>query len=458
MNAPRELPTDLALPHLAQALDEAVMGEVFGAALRMHGTQLESCCAERIKYRPRRNCSLSYRLQLRDTATNRTFEQRVAARVCTSEDAVRRAGHAGAAVLAATAAGPALRLFPALDMLTWWWPNDPKLSAPRVLADERVLREQVLPEVVAALSGGHGTLIDYQLEVVQYVPEHRLCARVDLHWLACGGRVRQTVYAKSSREPGGATAHAILRDLQASEAWHAGHLRTPRALLWQPAFGLHWQEALPGRAMQDLSPAESLCLAPRLGEQLAALHGTAVAAPRVVTPQSLRARLDEVCDILAYVLPDSSAALRRARDYLYPGFAALELAGTAAVTLHGDLHARNILVDGGELGLIDLDGLQRGPAVMELGGWIAGCMYRALLEQATPARDSATWRAMFDAYAGAGGRVPNAQVLAWATAWNLLCQRAWRCVVNLKTGRYAIAPRVIALACEVARARTLEAA
>ena len=31
--------------------------------------------------------------------------------------------------------------------------------------------------------------------------------------------------------------------------------------------------------------------------------------------------------------------------------------------------------------------------------------------------------------------------LAWATAWSLLTQRAWRCVVNLKPGRWAIAPR-----------------
>ena len=33
--------------------------------------------------------------------------------------------------------------------------------------------------------------------------------------------------------------------------------------------------------------------------------------------------------------------------------------------------------------------------------------------------------------ADAGGTRPQLRKLAWATAWNLLCQRAWRCVVNL---------------------------
>jgi thiamine kinase-like enzyme len=126
--------------------------------------------------------------------------------------------------------------------------------------------------------------------------------------------------------------------------------------------------------------------------------------------------------------------------------------------LHGDLHARNILVDGGQLAFIDLDGLQRGPAALELGGWIAGSMYRALLDDAAPARESAAWQALLDAYAGAGGTAPESHELALATAWNLLCQRAWRCVVNLKLGRYAIAPRLIELAHDIAHERHLEAA
>jgi hypothetical protein len=96
--------------------------------------------------------------------------------------------------------------------------------------------------------------------------------------------------------------------------------------------------------------------------------------------------------------------------------------------------------------------------VLELGAWIADGMYRALLDGAAPARDGAAWQALLDGYADAGGTRPPLRMLAWATAWNLLCQRAWRCVVNLKPGRFAIAPRLIVLASEVAGMHRLEAA
>jgi len=456
MNRVHELPRDRALPHLARALDEAAMAEVFADAVRMHGAQIESCRIERIKYRPLRNCTLSYRLQLRDTAANRVFEQRVAARLCSDGDAARRAAQAGKAKALPSLAGPALRLLPALDMLTWWWPNDPKLAAPGVLADARLLREHVLPELVAALSAGRGTLVDHQLEIVQYVPEHRLCARVDLRWRAGGDLMEQRVYAKASREPDGATANAILRALQSSPAWRARQLRTPRPLLWQPAFGLHWQQALPGCALLDLAPAAAARLAAPLGAQLAALHGSPVAVARELTPQLLRARLTEVTKVLGDVLPGSRGALQRAAACLSEGL--FGLAGVPAATLHGDLHPRNILADGGQLALIDLDGVRRGPALLELGAWVADGMYRALLDDAAPARDGAAWQALLDGYADAGGTRPQLRMLAWATAWNLLCQRAWRCVVNLKPGRFAIAPRLIVLASEVAGMHRLEAA
>ncbi len=449
-------PEDRALPHLGQALNETAMAEIFGRTVRMHGVQLERCSVERIKYRPHRNCTLSYLLRLRDTAADRVFEQRVSARLCSGGDSARRAQRAGESLLLPSLAGPALRLLPMLDMLTWWWPNDPKLAAPRVLADARVVREQVLPELVAALSAGGGRLTDYRIDVVQYVPEHRLCARVDLLWHHGGERVTQTVYAKSSREPDGATAHGYLHALQSCAAWQRGELRTPRALLYQPAFDLHWQEGLPGRALLDLDPAQVAALAAPLGAQLAALHRTPVATARAVTAQSLRDRLHDVRSALAAVLPASHDVLGRATRHLGAGIAMAACRPPA--TLHGDLHARNVLAHGGELALIDLDGLRRGPAVMELGAWIADGMYRALLEGADHARDGAAWQALLDGYARGGGLAPLPHELAWATAWHLLCQRAWRCVVNLKPGRFAIAPRLIELACEVAGARSLEAA
>jgi hypothetical protein len=58
------LPQDAALPHLARALDSVAMAPVFADAL--HGPKLLSCEVVRVKYRPTRSCSVSYRLRLSD--------------------------------------------------------------------------------------------------------------------------------------------------------------------------------------------------------------------------------------------------------------------------------------------------------------------------------------------------------------------------------------------------------
>jgi aminoglycoside phosphotransferase (APT) family kinase protein len=448
------LPQDRALPQLARALDMRVMAEVFADELRVHGAQLESCTIERVKYRPNRNCTLSYLLRLRDGSSGQALEQRVAARLCGGGDSMRRAARASATPLHPSPSGPALRLLPALDMLTWWWPNDAKLTAPHLLADAHALREHVLPELVAVLSDGRGTLVHHEIEIVQYVPELRLTARVDLHWQTDGQHAQQRVYAKASREPDSASAHEMLRTLQDSPAWGVGCLRTPRALLWQPAHALRWQLGLPGQALLDLPRTEAARLAAPLGAQLAALHGTPVAAASDLTRADLHSRLLQITELLGDSLPESRGTLRRAAEHLSDGLHWLD--GAALVTLHGDLHPRNVLTDGDHLALIDLDDLHRGPALLELGAWMAEGIYRALLEGGAPTRDRAAWQALLDGYADAGGIRPRPQAMAWACAWNLLCQRAWRCVVNLKPGRFAIAPRLITLAAYIARSQSLE--
>lgn len=416
------LPDDPVLPTLPQLVDGPAMAAHFGPALHAQGLHVEACEVERVKYRPRRNASISYRLALRDADDGERSERRVAARL-------REGG-----------------------LLQWaWWPLDRRLAAPAVLDDGAALAARWLPEVLAVLDGPGARLLSQRVHVVQYVPEQRLTARVALRWQRDGVPREATVYAKASREPDGATAHGLLAALQASPAWQAGRLRTPRALLWQPATGLQWQAEVPGRALLD--HPEAARFAGPLGAQLAALHAQPLVLARRLDGAALRARLAEVSTTLALVLPGARSDLQRAVAALERGIAALDGEPTAA--LHGDLHPRNVLVDGDTLSLIDLDGARRAPAVLELGSWCADGAYRALLAGAPARRDAAAWAALLEAYARAGGHAPTPARLAWATAWQLLTQRAWRCVVNLKPGRFEIAPQLVAQAAAWAAAPDL---
>jgi hypothetical protein len=441
------LPYDAVLPQLAVALDPAAMAEAFADVLRPHGVHVDACRVERVKYRPGRNATLGYLLSLRDGGS-RAFEQHVAARLCAAGDA-QRTVRASAAALGPSQAGPALHWLPALDMLTWWWPNDRKLRAPRAMCNPSVLREQVLPALMPVLGARAADVTACEVSVVQYVPELRLCTRVDLAWQVRAEVHARRVYGKASREQHGAIAHGLLGQLQASRAWREGRLRTPRALLWHEPTETGWQEGLAGEPLLDAPPQLQAACAAALGAQLAALHATPTTTDRETTPDGLRQRLDEVVRVLWPLLGSAPAAAAQALLAAWPAL------GESSSTLHGDFHGRNILVEdrpgGPRVALIDLDGICRGPALLELGAWIADAIYRALLEGAPADRDQAAWRVLIEAYVEAGGTRPEPHALRWAVGWQLLTQRAWRCVVNLKPGRYALAPRLIELASELAQ-------
>jgi hypothetical protein len=447
------LPRDAVLPQLPLALDPAAMAQVFAEVLRPHGMRVDACHIERVKYRPGRNAVVGYRLSLHDGGFH-ALEQHVTARLCGDRGAASFEGRSASA-LQPSRAGPSMRCLPALEMVTWWWPNDPKMRAPGTLTDPTFLREHLLPELMPALGADAADAAGVQaspVELVRYVPGQRLCARVDLRWHSGAEVHERRVYCKAQRNDG-RVGHAVLEQVQASQAWREGRLHTPRAYLWHAASETSWQEGLPGQALLDAAPQLQLACAPGIGAQLAALHATPMVAPAEVSAAGMRQELAEVVRVLSPVL--GAAGLNETAQALLDHWPALADGG-AANTLHGDFHGRNILVEdrpGAQPALIDLDCLCRGPGVLELGSWIADAIYRALVAGDAPDRGRPVWRAFIDGYVAAGGHRPSPAELAWSVGWNLLMQRARRCVIKLKVGRFELAPRLVQLAREMASAR-----
>jgi aminoglycoside phosphotransferase (APT) family kinase protein len=436
------LPDDPALPHLATALDGDAMARVFESML---ARPVEGCRVDRVKYRPRRNASVSYVIALRD-GEGRAFEQAVATRWCQGGESARRHAQALQRASHPSAAGPSWSHRPDLDLLAAWAPNDPKLSALAELLDAERLRTRWLPEVAAVL--GRASVRSHTTTLVQWVPEHRACARVDLQ--LDDGRAL-ALYAKADTEAPVAATHAVLQALHANP-----RLRTPRPIACQPAAGLYWQEAIDGQPLAALGRQFGLRHAAQVGELMAALHATPVPAASEITAEGLRRERHEAARMLAIALPSWQPTLGRVTAALDHGDAAMR--ALAPCTLHGDLHRGNLLATASGLALIDLDSVRRGPAVLELGSWIADSIYLALLDGHAPQTMAPQWRELLRAYAGAGGTPADDALLAWATAQQLLCQRAYRCVANLKPCRFALVPALLHQAAAIAQARSVDAA
>jgi Phosphotransferase enzyme family len=446
-----KLPVQTTLPPtVPRALDTDAMAHVLAGLLP--GLHVLSCQLLRVKLRLQGTSSISYRLSLLEPQCGRVFEQDVSARLCRGGGSARRFAEAAQQPWRASAAGPALSHLPELDMVLHWLPNDAKLPAVGLLLDDAELRQHCLLTVVAALTAGDSELVGHHTTLVQHVPELRVCARVELQLRDAAGQGGvHTVYAKADLEHPGAVTQRHMQTLWHSAAQRSGRLHTPRPLLWHEPSGLHWQCAAPGRPLADLGDHVSPAWSARVATSLAALHGTVLRELPALPVAHLMADAEQAAALLLQVQPAWHDEVGRAWSALmaWPQASQL-LADEPVVTLHGDLHPGNLLVNGDQLSLIDLDSLRAGPAVWELGGWWADVLYRGLLvdcplHQLAPAADR-----FLAAYEEAAGVHLHRRLLAWCTAWALLAKRAQRCAANLKPGRLDVVPALLALASTLA--------
>jgi hypothetical protein len=292
-------------------------------------------------------------------------------------------------------------------------------------------------------------------QVVSYFPEHACTVRADLvlEDSADGAGRSWSVFGKTRYDAAGADTFSVMRDLWDSGAHARGDVGLARPLAYQPRHRLLWQEAVAGATLDRHlgAPGCDSQVVGRVGRALAAFHGSGVAATRAVTVKGILDGLEETARVIGLVLPRChsrvSALVARLRDLApTPG------RGRPA-TLHGDLHSKNILIDGARVILIDLDRVSEGPPVAELGSLIAEIRYRIARSSRTPGAGHPLAEALVRGYRQhAAWPVPSAEI-DWYTAAALIGERAYRCLTSLKPGRMDIVDDLIELAEQLSRRR-----
>lgn len=179
----------------------------------------------------------------------------------------------------------------------------------------------------------------------------------------------------------------------AGEAAAALPVTTPRLLA--ASDGVTRWSALPGALLHD-----------RLGVADGHLIGRAVRAVHA-TPPPMTAELHDavaevaVCDLwlarLAPFDPELALALRPARDAVAAALIGEPAAPT--VTVHRDLHDKQVLIDDGRVGLLDFDLLAAGEAALDLANLLVHLELRALQGLVTEAAAHALAAAVVDGYA-----------------------------------------------------------
>ena len=244
--------------------------------------------------------------------------------------------------------------------------------------------------------------VDASLVRLRYKPERRWVGR-----LALAGTPMAVV--KAYAEAGYETA------LRGSQAWvDRPPLRVPRVLKALPHRGLIALQWIEGRPLAEAlldgkagSPEVALA-----GEALAGVHGQSGAGLPGPMRSDQAAGVLSVAAAIGFQLPALSARAHRLALEVAEG---LEAPGATVAPTHGDFHAGQVLLAGGEAALIDFDVATLGAPATDLASFLAHLEWRAGVGPAWAGQAQALGEALLDGYAR-GGRPPSREELALHTA------------------------------------------
>lgn len=458
---------DPKLPQLEQAVDCAQMRQIFQQALSLHGAlhgavhgavdgrsiRVRECTLDRMKYKPGKSCLILYRLCLcpagnqagnhrNDAAENQ--EQLICARFYPQGESRRRFVQAKERAVSATPSSlkhdeASILHLPELEMVAWLFPTDPKLTGLPRLMDPSVVEREILPSIVEHLLADR-LATPWQIKrldhtLIHYAPEHTCTVRVQVDVTQQDADPMQfTLYGKTYSNDEGAETHRLMQELWQESAHCTQPLTFAKPLGYDPQHRILWQLGLAGKPL--IAYEDDVCFERYLQKAaaaVAALHQSAAKPKRKTERQQWLAKLSEMRNLLTQMRPERQHQTEHIIDHLLAS--ASHLADEAGALLHGDLHLQNFLVDGEMIALIDMDNLTSGSPWQDVGSFVAGLYYRALLKGQAYEQTRRFASSFCDAYVVHSQRGDVSGAVDWYTAAALINERVYRTISRWKGGR-----------------------
>ena len=429
------LPVDGFLPGLAEAVDPIAMARRLQVAMFGGGTchQVERCVIERVKYQPGRRCTIGYQLRVRDGQTGAVRDHYLSARLFEPGAARERFEKQRRQKLEPARFGPPLIFIAELEAILWSFPNDRHQPALALIADADRLASEVAPGLVAKHWGEAWSIEAFEPSIASYVHERRCSVRATmrLHHRATGETRGWTVYGKTSGADSTAKTDQAAKRFWESEARASGAFDMPRPLGPWPDDRVVWQEAVAGRPLAagrgEKLDADAFR---RAGMATSALHGALAVGVGWSSGDTPIGRLVERANVILCGWPWLKESIAPIVARLVATAPARKLALTA--TAHGDLHARNILIDRDRVVLIDLDEAVDAPPMQDVGHFAAYLLWEELnADQDQPAVE-ASIRTFVEGYRDrASWPSPTAEI-TWFAAAAMISEKVFRSVTLMQ--------------------------
>lgn len=395
---------DPFLPQREVLLNADIMEARIGAhpAVQQYG-KITHCERRRTKYRIGESLRVLYRV------CSREGESLVSARAFAAGKSTEAYERAVATLPTCRTASPIFH-DAELETIFWLFPHDRKLPSLPTLSSvpQRLAHSMNMPWVNS--------------RVVAYAPEKSATVQ-------CLGTSGETLayakmYAGGDGVPSVRNHCALYHSLSPEEPY----LRLPRILGYVAPYHLLCIESQDGQRIIDLRGAALSRGITRLGTAVARFHQ--LPAPPEV---SRFTRLDfdhliQAASLVSQARPDTAEHAATLVNLLSQRW---QSPTTAPVCLHGDVHAKNGIVQDDRIALIDLDQVALGPAAAELGSFLASLHYWCCIGLLSSATRDELEAAFLEGYAMVSP-VPECHTIRWYTAAALLAERALRAVNRVR--------------------------
>lgn len=319
-----------------------------------------------VRYRPGAPCWILYRLKLRD-AKGRKVEALLSARLLQTGESAPRIGREA---LARYASHPGRVLHT---------PTAYVAEAHLALCAFPI--DSALPGLFDALDAGRmkrhlsrmwearGLRVrDVHLHVLGYTPHARAAIGYEV-W----AEERKTGVPEVRRLIGKMHAKKAAARLFSDQwaLWRArrGRIRMPPPVGYVAAAGLTFQERVRGERLGGLVDTPRFVKPLRkAARMLAALHGTLLPLQSRRKPADEAQTVERWAGVLSVIRPDLAPRVTRLRDRLT---AEIESRARLEGPIHADFHHTNVLVDDGEVTIIDFDEMAHGDPMLDVGRFLA---------------------------------------------------------------------------------------
>ncbi len=373
---------DPALPGLERLLDAAAFRDALQTAA---GLSILSARLRYLRYKPAQNCLAAFTLNLGgiEVECHAKAYRLVDA---TKLDKVRRRPCYDGPL------GGGRFVWPHLGIEACVFPNDNKLDSLPLLADP-VRREDFLRRHLP----GRADLWRSTVRTLAYKPERRWVGALEVDGVP---RAVCKLYGKSAFDDVRAKARHFASGKGLNVPLLLGRSKGRQALF----FGWERGEVLSQLLLKSDFAAAAL---EQVGGALHELQQQEMPGLPARSPEIVTRTLRELGEFIAFLLPEVGARVRKLAAELATAIRTLP---PDNATIHGDFYAKQVLLEGNRVTVLDLDEAACGDALTDLGSFIAHLEREVIAGRLSAGQSQACRDQLLAGYCRSGGRVDEGRL------------------------------------------------